>query len=463
MGNRKFQVGEQVIVIDTKNKHRGAVGVIKGYDQFVSTYRVKFPGIGSELGFRAVQLDSQTGTVVIDRDPQIGDMVSVPVDADTHGLSSSPTAEKVKGVIEQTNTDAVTGLTLYLVVVDTTTPEAIRAGVGIGWGNAFDGTDFRQWWYQKEAILVLEDRVGGKKKVGTVDFDSVIIADHKRQQILEALEQINQQDLIFNVWGFASTMEKGKGVGMLFYGPPGTGKTLMAQAVAEKMGCKLKIITTAEIESSEPGQAERNIRAVFDAAKKDGKTVLLFDECDALIFDRAGLGAILSAQVNVLLGSLENYDGVTIFTTNRVETLDEAVDRRLALKLEFEMPDTGQRTEIWKRMFPKECPVDADVDFSRLAQVEMAGGHIKNSVLRAARIAAMGDMPNAEKKIHMRHLVRALSEEGTAMLAFQKAKQNYHVASPRGYGGAHMGASNSISMDKVSEMVENLGDAYDQD
>lgn len=293
------------------------------------------------------------------------------------------------------------------------------------------------------------------EKPRIVNFDTVVIADEKRQQILEALEQVNQQDLIFKTWGFEKTIEKGKGVSMLFYGPPGTGKTLMAQAIADKLEYTLKIIAAADIESSEPGQAERNIRDHFKGSKGT-KTILLFDECDSLIFDRTAVGAILGAQVNELLSSLEKFDGITIFTTNRIETLDEAVDRRLALKLEFSMPNQEERAEIWKRMIPKEAPLGKDINYMKLATVEMAGGHIKNSVLRAARIAATQKIEDAKKKITMEHLVKALTQEGKSMIAFKKAKENMQVARPVG-PGTYMGADRHLQRTATKDMLTAFG------
>lgn len=257
-----------------------------------------------------------------------------------------------------------------------------------------------------------------------VDFDSVVIEDEKRAQILEALEQINQQDLIFKTWGFAGTIEKGRGVSLLFHGPPGTGKTLMAQAIADKLDYKLKVISTADIQSGSPGESERNIRKHFKEAK-NGKTILLFDECDSLIYTRTGVGPILGAQINELLSQIERYRGITVFTTNRLGTLDEAMNRRLALKLEFAMPSPEQREKIWKRMFPENAPLAKDVNWTRLAGVELTGGYIKNAVLRAARKAAVQDLPDADKTITQDHLVTALAEEARSMMEFDKARKEH--------------------------------------
>lgn len=255
-----------------------------------------------------------------------------------------------------------------------------------------------------------------------IKFSSVIMEDGKRDQILEALEQINQGSLIFDKWGFGDVMEKGKGVSMLFWGPPGTGKTLAAQAIADHLKKKLKVVGTADVESSAPGESERNIRKIFAEAKK-GNYVLLFDECDSLIYNRAQVGAILGAQINELLSQIERFEGVTLFTTNRLGILDEAMNRRLALKLEFGMPTFEQRVLIWKRMFPEKAPLEKDVNWLKLAKVEIAGGYIKNTVLRAARMAAIQKLPDSKKTITMDHLIKSLQLEAKSMLEFDEARK----------------------------------------
>lgn len=263
-------------------------------------------------------------------------------------------------------------------------------------------------------ITIISD---AEREANKVSYDDVILSESSKLAINDALTQIDNHDLIFNTWGFGNILEKGKAISMLFYGPPGTGKTLMAQAIADKYNYNLKVISSAEIESSEPGQAERNIKAFFEAANKDRRTVLLFDECDSLIADRRDVGMILGAQINTLLSSLEAYEGIAIFTTNRLEKMDEAFNRRLSLKLEFAMPDAEQRVKIWKRMFPPQAPLSDDIDWNNLASIPIAGGYIKNIVLRAARRAANTE----EKIIDYRIIFNALREECASMEQFDKA------------------------------------------
>lgn len=258
---------------------------------------------------------------------------------------------------------------------------------------------------------------------GKVSFESVILPAAKKEAIIDAIRQVDNHDLIFNQWGFGDVFEKGTAISMLFYGLPGTGKTLMAQAIADKYDYELKIVSTAEIETPEPGGAERNIAKYFaEAATKEGgkKQVLLFDECDSLICDRKHLGMIMAAQVNALLTALEHHTGIVIFTTNRLGALDPAFDRRLSLKMEFEMPDAKHRKQIWLRMFPSSAPLAKDIDWEAISDVEMAGGHIKNVVLRSARRAA-----NTTKKITQDIIVEALLEEAKANTSFSEAIANH--------------------------------------
>ncbi len=272
---------------------------------------------------------------------------------------------------------------------------------------------------------------------------SVILDDLKKEEIMAAISQINHHEMIFTKWGFSDVFEKGTAVSLLFYGKPGTGKTLMAQAIAEYLGQELQLIQSAEVESSEPGQAERNIRAYFEGAEQNNK-VLLFDECDSLIYNRDSVGAIMAAQVNVLLSSLEKYKGVVVFTTNRLGHMDPAFERRVSAKIEFPFPRQDVREKIWKRMIPKKAPLAEDVNFASLAKIPIAGGNIKNVVLNAARMAAHKKM----KEINHECFIEALTKEVESMKGFSDANKRLE-GRPYQYAKSDYTQSSEASKKKV--------------
>lgn len=250
-------------------------------------------------------------------------------------------------------------------------------------------------------------------------LESVVMSENKRNQIRSAISQIDNNKIIFDDWGFSEVFEKGTAVTLLFYGIPGTGKTLTAQAIANELNADLKIYGTAEIQSSEPGGAERAMKEIFKKAKdffNDNKKtqVILFDECDSLLVDRNEVGSILGAQINTLLSEIERHEGVILFTTNRLGKLDPALERRISAKIEFEFPNETQRAEIWKRLIPKKAPIDTDVNFANLAEYTLAGGNIKNAVLNAVRTAAY----EKSSKIQAKHFTQAIEHELEALRAF---------------------------------------------
>jgi AAA+ superfamily predicted ATPase len=89
------------------------------------------------------------------------------------------------------------------------------------------------------------------------------------------------------------------------------------------------------------------------------------------------------------LQRLERYSGVGILTTNKEAALDSALARRLSLQLRFALPAPGERERLWRSMLLPTMPLGHDIDVAELARrYELAGGDIRNIVLRAAFVAA---------------------------------------------------------------------------
>lgn len=291
-----------------------------------------------------------------------------------------------------------------------------------------------------------------------ISLSKVILSEEKKTQIEEAISQRENNDLIFTEWGFGKVFEKGTAVTLLFWGVPGTGKTLTAEVIASQLGLKLRIIQAGEIQSSEPGGAERTLKEIFSNAEKK-KELLLFDECDSLIWDRNDVGMILGAQINTLLSCLERFTGVCIFTTNRLGVLDPAFERRVSAKIEFPFPDEQARESIWKGLIPSEAPLDKDVDIKQLAQFPIAGGNIKNCVLNAARKAAY----EKSKTIKMSHFKTAIELEMRSMKNFEAAF-NKQTPIARYPGGAKRGANiavdagGSLKIDRTRERKMSIRD-----
>ena len=76
--------------------------------------------------------------------------------------------------------------------------------------------------------------------------------------------------------------------GVLFHGPPGTGKTLLARALASSVSTEGRKVTFymrkgADALSKWVGEAERQLRLLFDEARKTQPSIIFFDEIDGRI------------------------------------------------------------------------------------------------------------------------------------------------------------------------------------
>lgn len=235
------------------------------------------------------------------------------------------------------------------------------------------------------------------------ELDAVVLDKEVRDEIEAVLKQHKHAGKIFDEWGLGSVIEYGRGMTFLFYGPPGTGKTWTAHCIARALGKELLILSASDIQTSEPGGANRNIQQAFATAKND-KKILFLDECDSIITNRSDVGMILSSEINTLLTEIEKFEGVCILATNRIETLDEALERRISLIVEFPEPDFPKREKIWERMLPKKMPVGDKVTPKKLAESKLTGGQIKNAVLQAARLALAGE----SKEVSLAHFESAI-------------------------------------------------------
>jgi SpoVK/Ycf46/Vps4 family AAA+-type ATPase len=162
------------------------------------------------------------------------------------------------------------------------------------------------------------------------------------------------------------------------------------------------------------GETEKNLARLFDAAAA-GHAMLLFDEADSLFAKRTEVKSsndrYANLEVNYLLQRMESFDGISILTTNLETSVDEAFRRRLAFRISFPVPEVDERERLWRAMLPASATTTGRLDFRSLAErYEMSGGYIRNSVLRAAYLAAADGAG-----ITQQHLQRAATLEYTAM------------------------------------------------
>lgn len=146
--------------------------------------------------------------------------------------------------------------------------------------------------------------------------------------------------------------------GVLLCGPPGTGKTLIARALAcaaSKAGRKVSFYMRkgADVLSKWVGEAERQLKMLFEEAQRNQPSIIFFDEIDGLAPVRSSKQEqIHNSIVSTLLALMDGLDSrgqvVLIGATNRIDAIDGALRRpgRFDREFNFPLPGYEARAEI---------------------------------------------------------------------------------------------------------------------
>lgn len=244
------------------------------------------------------------------------------------------------------------------------------------------------------------------------------LPDAEMDQLRQIAAQARHRTRVYDDWGFRERMSRGFGISVLFAGESGTGKTMAAEAIASELQLPLYCIDLSTVVSKYIGETEKNLRRICNAAEAGG-AILFFDEADALFGKRSEVkdshDRYANIEINYLLQRIEQYRGVAILATNMRSAIDNAFLRRLRFVVNFPFPGVTERAAIWRKLFPAGVPI-GELDFDRLAQLNLTGGSIHaiglNAAFRAAGDGTPLDMGHvlASARAEFRKLERPVSE-----------------------------------------------------
>ncbi|KAK7116697.1 hypothetical protein V1264_002330 [Littorina saxatilis] len=165
---------------------------------------------------------------------------------------------------------------------------------------------------------------------------------------------------------------------VLLRGPPGCGKTSLVQQVAYDCKAALLMIKGPEVLSSNPGESESNLGAMFDKAvrlSKEVPCVLFIDEVDCICVRREVASSSSTYRMTTaLLTQLDNVCKVggllVVMATNSPTTLDPALRRsgRVDREVLISVPSKKQRQQILD-VHMRGLPLADDVDLDRLTTI----------------------------------------------------------------------------------------------
>ena len=246
-----------------------------------------------------------------------------------------------------------------------------------------------------------------------IEFKNLFFNDKQQTDITKIVDMLSPEKYKKMTEKFKSHKMK-EALSILFYGLSGTGKTELVKQIAKKHNRLLLMVDMASIKSMWVGESEKNIKRVFkeyaDALKIcDLAPILFFNEADAILNKRRKIQSssdqMLNSMQNILLQYLEDFEGIFMATTNYINNLDDAFDRRIFYKKSFVLPDENTRFQILQDLFP-EWPSDWIKNIA--SDFELSGSQIQNIKRKLLVDSILFDLDYSNKELLLNYIEEEL-------------------------------------------------------
>jgi hypothetical protein len=234
----------------------------------------------------------------------------------------------------------------------------------------------------------LDSLAAGVKVTG--DWSCLAVSARTFQELRHLENRCRFREQLQTVVGPALVPQVNVGVRALFCGPSGTGKTLAARLLAAALQMDMYRIDLSAVVNKYIGETEKNLNQVFSRAE-ELDVLLLLDEGDALLARRTAVQTAndryANLETNYLLQRIESFEGILVVTTNAIEHVDRAFQRRMDVVIDFPLPDASERWSIWHMHLPVQHAVDGEFLQEVSNRCSLTGGQIRNAALHASLLA----------------------------------------------------------------------------
>ncbi len=182
-------------------------------------------------------------------------------------------------------------------------------------------------------------------------FQNSIIPTQSPTLDLKDFDHIaKQRDMIVSYLR-KSIKSQSSGINILIYGVPGVGKSEFVALLAKKLGLRLLQIAhqttfSRAIETKFRWRAYKTAQQIF----ADSKNLILYDEAEDIFERNRSFFSTKKQQNKAWINNILETNRIpTIWITNDIDSVDDAIVRRFDIVLEMPIPNRKKREEIIKK------------------------------------------------------------------------------------------------------------------
>jgi cell division protease FtsH len=218
------------------------------------------------------------------------------------------------------------------------------------------------------ASVITPDKLKGS-------MDDLIGMEDIKQEVLHLEDMIRNREVY-------KSHNIDKPFNVMLTGPAGTGKTKLAGYLAKRLNYPLIQASGSALESGYIGGGSKALNALYKKACARGNCIIFLDEAQALFMPRGrGEKKWEDDTANTLLGLLDGVKsdqgaGVIWVVASNFDdnstAMDEAMLRRFSVKINFRLPNKGERRELLRSFLGRkqEGLVDwNNMDLDQVAEI----------------------------------------------------------------------------------------------
>ena len=218
--------------------------------------------------------------------------------------------------------------------------------------------------------------------------------------------------------------KKQKGVNVLLYGSAGTGKTELSKVIASELNLKLYEVAYAD-ESGYANELERiRYYCLAQNVLSAGSNLLMYDEAEDVF--NTGNDEKRQYGKAFINRSLETNEVPTIWITNNICCMDEAVVRRFNLAIELGVPNENMRAKIIKEY-------SANLIDNKLIKKLAKNQHVAPAVVSNASLVVSNLNTRDKNKAFERVISNTLKAQGYGAIENDKKKEKSSDDLPSSY------------------------------